>query len=77
MNLPSFGFPEIRIRKQMNSAKNIWNRFSDTGFMVAIRGILLFFYLIYVFIRIGLTALWYRIFNKQKYYELMREIDRL
>lgn len=51
-------------------------KFSDTGFMIVIRGILLFFYLIYVAIRILLTALWYRVFNKQKYYELIRELDR-
>ena len=41
------------------------------------RAILLIFFLLYMFIRIGLTALWYRIFNKRKYYQLMWEIDRM
>ena len=41
------------------------------------RMILLIFFLIYMFIRIGCMALWYRIFNKRKYYQLMWEIDRM
>jgi hypothetical protein len=44
--------------------------------MTIIRGIGLFFYLIYVFIRIAFELLWYRLFNKQKYWELKRELDK-
>jgi len=51
--------------------------FRDTGFMMAIRGILLFFFLIYAIIRICLTLLWYRIFNREKYYLMLHEIDRM
>jgi hypothetical protein len=39
------------------------------------RGILLFFYIIYVFIRMGVELQWCRFFNKERYYILRKELD--
>jgi len=45
--------------------------------IIFFRGIYLLFYIVIVFIGIAIKAGWYWVFNKRKYYELMRELDRL
>lgn len=45
-------------------------------FIMIIRGIILFFYIIFVFIIMGIELLWCRIFNKKKYYRIKRELDK-
>ena len=39
--------------------------FKDTGFMMVIKGIPLFFFLLYMFIRIWFMMLWYKVFKKR------------
>ena len=44
---------------------------------LVIKVIYLIFFIIFFFIRVGFKALWYRIFNRIKYYLLLREIDKI
>lgn len=51
-------------------------KFNDTGFMMVIRGIIIFFFIIYVFIRFSLSLFWNYCFNKEQYYIMKRELDK-
>jgi hypothetical protein len=59
--------------------KKLKNIFLNTGFLI--RGIFLLFLLILYIISyiIGMScfAFWYRIFNKEKYYLLLHDIDKI
>jgi hypothetical protein len=55
--------------------KKIYLFFSVISLIIKV--IYILFFIIFFFIRVGCKSLWYRIFNRKKYYLLSREIDRL
>jgi hypothetical protein len=55
--------------------RGIYMLFSIISFIIKI--IYLFFFIVYFFIRVVYKTFWYQIFNKKKYYLLLREMDKL